>query len=249
MSGQLLYKVLDDGLKSPYKGFVFEQGKEYVCEDFDDDPEIDCSRGFYATGIDGLPYAYNTSRTVWSCEVSGRSVEIDEFKRRYEKICIIEQVPGEKLKELALDIEGKVGYRLSEVLFPVNPLTVTTKEVDYIDLLTKWASAADSVWDSVWASVWESVGESVWVSVGESVWASVWASVWESVGVSVWASVWESVGASVWAYTGSLFDLEDYPFKPAADLWRAGIVPSYDGDKWRLHAGKNAGVMWEGRIE
>jgi hypothetical protein len=129
-----------------------------------------------------------------------------------------------------------------------------------------WASVRDSVWDSVGDSVWASVWDSVWASVRASVWDSVRASVGDSVGASVWDSVWDSVWASVWAsvgasvraYTSSFFELREWkyikhpkgknPFQPCIDLWNKGIVPSYDGTKWRLH-GKNGKIIWEGKIE
>ena len=135
------------------------------------------------------------------------------------------------------------------------------------------ASFGDSVWDSVWDSVGASVGASVrasvWDSVGASVGDSVRASVWDSVGASVWdsvrASVWDSVGASVrdsvWAYVGSFFILErpawkytegiergGYPFQSAVTLWEIGLVPSFDGEKWRLHGGREVKILWEGEL-
>jgi len=92
-------------------------------------------------------------------------------------------------------------------------------------------------------------------SVGESVWASVGASVGESVWASVWPSVGESVGASVWAYVGSLFlgvtnwlyapPSGGYPYQPAVDLWKQGLVPSFDGKVWRLHGGPQGKVLAE----
>jgi hypothetical protein len=117
------------------------------------------------------------------------------------------------------------------------------------------ASLWDSVWDSVRASVWDSVWDSVWASVRASVRASVgdsvWASVWDSVRDSVWDSVWASVGA----YIGSLFPgittwkyVEytpgEYPFASTAALWRMGLVPSYDGKLWHLHAGPDGRIVW-----
>ncbi|MDE1824336.1 MAG: hypothetical protein KGH74_03485, partial [Candidatus Micrarchaeota archaeon] len=127
------------------------------------------------------------------------------------------------------------------------------------------ASVGDSVWDSVRASVWASV----WDSVRASVRASVWASVWDSVRASVRASVWDSVRASVWAsvraYIGSLFPgikdwkytesmkTEGYPFQPAVDLWKMGLVSATDGKGtwWLLHPLKKkpAKVMWKGKLE
>ena len=152
-----------------------------------------------------------------------------------------------------------------------NPLLVERKHpkpsAEEISVLKRWASVWDSVrasvGDSVGASVWDSVRASVGDSVGDSVWYSVWASVWDSVGdsvgasvrASVRASVWDSVRASVGAYISSFFSLDEWqlngkivrenPFQPAIDLWEAGLVPSFDGKVWRLHAGKDAQIVYE----
>jgi hypothetical protein len=121
------------------------------------------------------------------------------------------------------------------------------------------ASVGDSVGDSVWASVRASVGDSVGDSVRASVWdsvrASVWASVRASVGASVRASVGASVGDSVGAYTGSFFIIPvwkyvkhprgKYPFAPCVQLFKLGLVPSFDGRTWRLHGGVKAKVLFE----
>jgi hypothetical protein len=150
----------------------------------------------------------------------------------------------------------------------VHPFQITPPEKitdEHIQLVREWASVGASVVASVWASVWasvrDSVGDSVWDSVGDSVWASVWASVGDSVWASVWASVRYSVGASVGAYIGTFFLLkrsawkytenipgEGYPFQPAVTLWELGLVPSFDGKKWRLHGGPDGRVLWEGVI-
>ena len=126
----------------------------------------------------------------------------------------------------------------------------------HLALLREWASARALVRASVRALV----RASVWSSVKDSVWDSVRASARASVKASVWASVWGSVWDSVWAYIGSLFRVprvawkntehipgDGYPFQPAVDLWHQGLVPSYDGTKWRLHGGLDGRVLWEGR--
>ena len=106
----------------------------------------------------------------------------------------------------------------------VNPLLLTAPDVgdEIIALLKLWAS--------------------VRASVRASVWASVGASVWDSVGDSVRDSVWDSV----WAYSSSFFDIEyKHDFTPLVKLWEAGFVPSFDGTTWRLHAGKDAAIIYE----
>jgi hypothetical protein len=105
----------------------------------------------------------------------------------------------------------------------------------------------DIVLVRAWASMRASVGASMRASVG--------ASVLDSVGDSVWASVW--------AYASSFFKLDHWkyvkhekgknPFQPCIDLWKKGLVPSLyqapnEEKVWRLHGGKDAKILWEGKF-
>ena len=134
----------------------------------------------------------------------------------------------------------------------IHPFEKHRKRVSKADLalLKKWVSVWASVRDSVRYSVWASVRYSVWASVRDSVWDSVGASVRDSVGDSVWASAGDSVRASVWdsvgAYESSFYNIDKWkyvkhpkggnPFQSCIDLWCRGLVPSFDGITWRLHA-------------
>jgi len=204
-----LYKVLcriNGKLLSPFQGYEYEPYKEYVCADFNPNPEEDCSCGYYATGIEGIIYSFRNlpCDEVWEVEVGGKRVEIDRFKRRYERIKLIRQVPLEEVKRLAETEEEKVGYKLSEVLFPINPLKikagpVTDKE---IELLKKWRSVRGNVRGSIGDSIRDSIWDNVGRRVGDSVWSSIWDNVGRCVGDSVWSSIWDNVGryvgGSVW---------------------------------------------------
>ena len=168
---------------------------------------------------------------------------------------------------------------LEEARNPINPFKlpkrIPTKED--IGLLHKWITfwdtVGDTVWDTVWAAVRAAVGDTVGDTVGAAVWDTVWDTVgdtvrdtvWDTVGDTVGAAVraavrdtvWVTVGAAVWAYTGSLFMIEKwgdypsgiYPFRPAVDLWKHGLVPSYDGKTWRLHSGSKGEVVYEEAIK
>ncbi len=116
-----LYKVLNKDLVSPFQNFPFEIGKTYHCLDFDEGDQ-ECSSGFYATDIDGLPYAFNTSRVIYEVEVWGKSKVFDVFKRRYEYMKVIKPVAMVKLIAKAKAEEQRLGYALSTLLNPVNPL-------------------------------------------------------------------------------------------------------------------------------
>ena len=100
-----------------------------------------------------------------------------------------------------------------------------------------------------WASVWDSVGDSVRSSVGDSVGSSVWGSVGSSVGDSVWAYIGSFfiLERSAWEYTEKI-DCKGYPFQSAVTFWELGLVPSFDGKKWRLHGGPEGKVLWEGEL-
>lgn len=277
----ILLKVVNADLTSPFMGFQFEVGKKYVCTDFDPDPRNECSRGFYATEIEGLTYSNRPDRRVFEVSVGGRNANADPiYKRRWEEMTLIREVFRPEIEALAVAHEPVCGYLLSEAIYPVNPLLQpqrTPTDAD-IALLKQWASVRasvlDSVWDSVrdrvlesvrasvleggWASVWDSVWASVWSSVRDRVLDRVWDSVLESVLASVRTSAWDSVRDSMWVYIGSLFPgIKNwkhinhapgvYPFQPAVDLWRSGLVPSYDDKTWRLHSGEKAEIVWEGK--
>ena len=231
-----MYKVFkrdnNGKLISPFRKFEYEEGKEYVCVDFDTNPQEDCSRGYYATDIDGLIFSFRNlpSYEVWDCKVSGQKVEYDQFKRRYEKLKLLRQVPFEEVKQLALAEEPKVGYKLAEALFPVNPLKIQRNSLPTkteIELLEKWNSVGNSVGDSVGDPVRDSVGN----SVGNSVWAYI-------------SSLFP--GIRKWQYID--YPEGENPFQPCIDLWHRGLVPGFDGKVWRLHAGEKAKVVWEGKL-
>ena len=192
--------------------------------------------------------------SAYVVEPKGTLVRIDDEKSKTDRLVVVEEVS---------DLDTLFGWSYSEAVNPFNPLqkkrAPTNIDIERLHVwISVWNNAQDSDWagvgDRVWYSVWDSVWDSVWVSVWASVRDSVWASVWASVRASVWASV----RASVWAYIGSFFpnipiwrgldgiDFGDgYPFQPAVDLWMRSLVPSYDGQVWRLHSGPKAEIVHE----
>lgn len=242
-------RVVNGELISPHRDYNYGKlkdvlGKKMVCEDFDDDEYMECAKGFYATDIDGLIYSLNMYKDnrVFEVEVRGRSVIYDEYKQRFEGQMIIRMLPKTEVRKLIKEQSKKMDWDYYHACYPVNPLKLN-KPFDRekaLKLLKEW----------------DSVRNSVRISVGDSVRDSVKDSVWASMGSSVWASVKGSVGDSVWAYISSLFpSIKKWkyikheegvnPFQSGIDLWHMGLVPSFDGELWRLHKGKHAEVVLE----
>ena len=169
------------------------------------------------------------------------------------------------------DLDKLFGWRYSEVINPIHPFKLPKRIPTDEDmaLLKQWitvrasvwatvrASVGDSVWDTVRDSVWDSVWATVWATVRDSVGDTVWATVWATMRDSVWDTVRDSVWDTVWAYIGSLFPRVTkwkyinhkkcaYPFQSGVDLWKRGLVPSFDGKIWQLRSGEEAEVVWEG---
>ena len=207
---------------------------------------------------------YNSDSHTSINDFFGYKGELEDCRNRYEYnpltgVFTVDAIHGE---DDSAEVERKVRALDFSLIVPQlvikpikNPLLVERKHpepnAEEISLLKRWAS----VRASVWASVVASIGASVRASVGVSVWDSVEASVGALVRASVWASVVASIGASVWAYISSFFALDEWqfngeivrenPFQPAIDLGEAGLVPSFDGEIWRLHAGKDAQIVYE----
>jgi len=183
-------------------------------------------------------------------------------KNGFKKLFIIEEIPETQM-------DKRFGFKYSEAKNPVHPFKINPPKINkkYINLVHIWGSVWDYVLDSVWSSVWDSVHDSVWDSVHDSVWDYVLDSIQDSILDSILNSVlnsvlnsildyvWSSVRGSIWAYIGSLFininkwknvkhKHGEYPFQSCVDLWMVGLIPSFDGIKWRLHGGPKGEVLW-----
>ena len=192
---------------------------------------------------------YLYSNQQWKFKLD-ESIKPFWWEKDYEKPCRV------ALKDWKKQVYN---FNLKEAQNPINPFKIKSPKItkEVLKLLYIWASVGASVGNSAWASVRDSVG----ALVRDSVWASVGASVGNSVRASAGDSVWNSVGNSVGAYIGLLFpNIKDwkytkklkvngYPFQSAVDLWKMGLVSSFDGKKWRLHSGKKAEILWEGTIK
>ena len=203
---------------------------------------------------------YNPDSHTSINDFYGYKGEMEDCRNRYEYnpitgIFTVDAIHGEddsaevERNVRALDFSQIVPQLVIKPI--VTPLLVKREHLEpsaeEISLLKRWASVKASVRASVWASVRDSVGSSVWDSVRYSVCDSVWGSVWDPG----WTSVRDLIGV----YIASFFSLDEWrvsgkpvygtPFQPAIDLWEAGLVPSFDGEIWRLHAGKNARIVYE----
>lgn len=256
MKQYAIFKKDGDKILSPYRAAEVPLGEwQEAGKRFGEYGDADCPIGLYAGDPQSLLYR-NLSRKnefVFECDCEGGKID-SEIKRCWERRRVVRELPHGELESLLKEESGRLGYNLYHALFPVNPRKIDFGEVTKNDIenLKKWAS----VWASVRDSVRASVKDSVSVSLRASVCASVSASVSASVRASVSASVSASVRASVWAYISSLFpnikkwEYIDHkegenPFQPAIDLWHRGLVPSFDGEVWRLHGGEKMEVVYE----
>jgi len=191
----------------------------------------------------------------------------DKHKSRYRGLKIIEEI-------LDLDTLFGWKYSIASDPvnpFAVDPPKITDS---HIALLKEWdlvraeagsvvAAGAIGVSSSVMASVSTAVNSFVVDSLrGSSLRAFLlMESVERSLRAfppmeSVEGSLRASVVASAWAYMGSLFpNIKKwkyishkkgvYPYQSCVDLWNMGLVPSFDGKTWRLHGGKDSGILYE----
>ena len=203
---------------------------------------------------------YNPDRHTSINDFYGYKGEDEDIRNKYEynpltKVFTVDKINGiddseivkEKVK--ALDFKEIVEpLIIKPIVHPLKDIPkVERVEEKHLELLREWASVRDSIRDSI--------RDSVWKSVGDSVGAFVRSSVRDSVRASIWDSVWDFL----YAYISSFFTIEkrkyiDHepftnPFQPAIDLWEMGIVPSFDGNVWRLHSGKKADVIWKGKVQ
>jgi len=253
-----LYKVLDEDMRSPLQRFYYRVGEKYKCKNFNDDPSFGCAPGFYATDIEGLTCTFALRKRIFEVEVWGKSVEYNKYKRRYEYIKLIREVPYEEVRELARKLETQIGYKLSEVLFPVNPLAIPPPEIteEHRELLFQcgdivigsnhcllspaYTTAAEiglgEEFDTVWRSLLDRFLD--WArSYGDGVFRPTWAE--NAYIVSLFPSICEEIA--------DRYKMNKYPFQPFVDLWYQGLIATQTRKTgaWCLFGGKEAEILFE----
>jgi len=209
-------------------------GKIVRVKDFDPPEKGPCGKGFHASRnpndcFIGSEIPCRAFRVKGIQKISG-----NEWKSRYQALKIIEEIQ---------DLNSLFGWNYEEAINPVNPFLIEPPTIQEKHLIS--------------LKNWISVRKSVWTSVRGLVLESVWDSVCDSDRDSAVDSIWDATWDATWAYIGSFFpnikrweyikhEKGVYPFQPAVDLWKQGIVPSFDGKVWRLHTGEEAKIVWEG---
>ena len=199
--------------------------------------------------------------------VDGEPVIEKSKKVGFKQLQVIKELQPEKVFQ----------WRYEEAVNPIHPFLIEPPEIKdkHIELLRKCISIHGLIQSSSWIPdsifnpvkipvkklVWDRVGKEVWNLVGNSILGSVWDSVWNPVEGPFWDSigdpVGDSIGESIWdsilAYIKYIirpvvFGQDDYQHQPFIDLWKQGLVPSFDRESWRLHGGKEAKTLWKGML-
>jgi hypothetical protein len=182
----------------------------------------------------------------------------DNKKSGFKELFVVSEIPESEFNDL-------FGWNYREAINPFGisaPITPVITEGILINL-RKWASVRSSFGVSVRASVEATIklqfGAAVEDAVRSSVEATVIASVIAPFKDELRSQVWFSVIDLIYAYIGSLFfniktwkyidhKESEYPFQSAVNLWKIGLIPSYDGMLWRLHDGHHTEPLWQGEL-
>jgi len=184
-------------------------------------------------------------------EVEGEAVVSNEEENifGFQELSIKREIPQSELDAL-------LGWNYTEACNPVHPFRMEAPKVTdkHVELLREWAEIIDSIWDIgtrkvIWPSLRAKWGDSVADTIGDTNWEFVGHDVKASVENAVRPSIEDSLGA----YTASFYldtpwlNIDhkpgEFPLKPAADLWREGLVAANDGRAWRLYGGYNAEIL------
>jgi hypothetical protein len=150
----------------------------------------------------------------------------------------------------------------------LDPVTPTDED---IDLLKQWAiyksdsagadnKGADSTepWagDSIYNDAAQWLNDTFGEVYGQCPGPTVCHGIETALGIELDPATEDELGSSVgekefvgsyftntttWSASGS----SEYPYWACADLWKRGLIPSFDGAKWRLSSGKDGTVVYE----
>jgi hypothetical protein len=134
----------------------------------------------------------------------------------------------------------------------VNPLTDLSENKSFIDdniimLLKYWSSSQNSVRRLVDHYLTDQVGSSIKDSVYNHLRNSLIMPIWNSISIHIGNKeyVWDCILNAVIAYTVSFFNIRyAIDVESLHKLWNMSLIPSFDGNIWRLHTGKNADIVF-----
>ena len=124
---------------------------------------------------------------------------------------------------------------------------------------TAWNLVRDSVWDLIKNSTYPKISFVPNLDEDEEgrrdlargrVESSFMDSLWAYVG-SLFIPIvrkWQIL-KSRYGFDDTWFERETYPFQPAVNLWKEGLVATDDGCRWMLHGGPKAEILWMERNE
>jgi len=181
-----------------------------------------------------------------------RGVPVAEDKRKYGFVEL------EVLEEIT-DLDSLFPFNYTEACNPINPFLAPRVEVtgEMLDILREWSR----VWTlGLPISTFMDGLPLLWITVRDGIWNRLLLSM-EPL-YPIWRcfpdKAWDSAVSCAASYAASLFKpgfscpgmsrRQWKSFQVGAGLWRRGVIPSFDGEVWRLHSGEKAAVIWEGRL-
>lgn len=132
-----------DGTSHYDKMTKWEVGKTVEVPFADPKARGSCGRGIHCspTLLDAVGYQQTSSR--YFVVRPRKIIASDKTKARCDAVTVVRELTANEQDSIA-------GFKLYEANHPINPLLITTCDVDYKKLLDEWDSVRDSVWDSVW---------------------------------------------------------------------------------------------------
>ncbi|RLC36639.1 hypothetical protein DRH29_04195 [candidate division Kazan bacterium] len=168
------------------------------------------------------------------------------------------------------NLDELFGWKYSEVINPINPLEIAPPikiHKKHLGLLKEWIEICSALWRDAGARVGDYIrykmNGMVKGVVARKVEERIWKWMIENIRNNyskrdrhiLWS--YKSMNNNIWAYIGSLFfnvkwgyfekHPDKYPFQSLVKLWKMGLIPSFDGEIWRLHGGSQGKVLWEGK--
>jgi len=202
-------------------------------------------RGLYGRGI-FLCKCPNDCFTY--ARIPCAAFEVEGIQALAENRYFIRYRAAKVLREVQ-DLNKLFGWKYTEAINSVMPFKIPTPEITnrHIELLWQWASLWRDVTKNILlkylhGSAFDAVYDYILGETFDPMMYSPWER-WEKAALDTIVKQ-KSVLAFVRAYIGSLLFTEKraYPLQPAVDLWKAGLVPVFDGGVWRLHCGPDGRV-------
>jgi len=240
---------------------LYEVGKTMVHPDPDRSHNGPCGRGYHVSPTPWHASGHNKPGRLFEVKIDKKNIiGRDDSKMRVSELVVVKElnkhrIYGPNYKKVLAKIERLKqpglyftatkpcpARLMNEVIRRHKPFTKAAIFAE-TKVFGSWDAARDAAraaaraaaWDAAWDAARDAAWDAAWAAALDAAWAAAWAAAlaaaWAAALDAAWDAAWAAALDAAWAVVADKMSLRKNPYEAVVDLWLAGYLVYFDGEK------------------